>query len=74
MDEIKFEIAIDIMQRKIAHFIRNNKEKDIENFKKQLQTLIEEEDKIYDLDEETINKVYEVYLKELKKEKENGKI
>ena len=74
MDEIKFEIAIDIMQRKIAHFIRYNKEKDIENFKKQLQTLIEEEDKIYDLDEETINKVYEVYLKELKKEKENGKI
>ena len=32
MDELKVELAIDIMQRKIAHFIRNNKEKDLEKF------------------------------------------
>lgn len=74
MNEIKVEIAIDIIQRKIAHFIRNNKEKNLEIFKKQLQELIEEENKIYELDEETINKVYEIYLNELKKEKRNGKI
>ncbi len=69
MDELKVELAIDIMQRKIAHFIRNNKEKDLEKFKEQLQKLVEEEEKIYELDDETIEKVYEVYLKEIKKEK-----
>ncbi len=74
MNELTLELAIDIMQRKIAHFIRNNKEKDLEIFKKQLQKLIEEEDKIYELDEEIINKTYKVYLKELKREKKNGKI
>ena len=66
MDEIKIDIAIEIMQRKIARFIRNNKEKNFNIFKKELQNLIEEEEKIYTLDEETINKVYEVYLKEVK--------
>lgn len=69
MDELKVEIAIDIMQRKIAHFIKNNKEKDIKKFKEELQKLAEEEEKIYELDEVTIEKVYEVYLKEIKGEK-----
>lgn len=69
MEEAKIEIAIDIMQRKIAHFIKNNKEKNKEVFKQQLQKLIEEEEKIYELDEETIEKVYQVYLKEIKGEK-----
>ncbi len=69
MDESKVELAIDIMQRKIAHFIRNNKETNLENFKEQLQQLIEEEEKVYELDEETIQKVYEIYLKEIKEEK-----
>lgn len=68
MDELKVELAIDIMQRKIAHFIRNNKETNLENFKQKLQQLIEEE-KVYELDEETIQKVYEIYLKEIKEEK-----
>ena len=69
MDEIKLELAIDIMQRKIASFMKNNKENDFESFKKELQKLIEEEDKVYELDEETIDKVYKVYLKELKGDK-----
>ena len=69
MDELKLDLAIDIMQRKIAHFIRNNNEKDFNKFKEELQKLIEEEDKIYELDEETINKVYEIYLKEIKEGK-----
>lgn len=69
MDVLKVEIAIDIMQRKIAHFIKNNKEQNLEIFKKELQKLIYEEEKLYELDEEIIKKVYEVYLIELKKEK-----
>ncbi len=69
MDELKVELAIDIMQRKIAHFIRNNKETNLESFKEKLQQLVEEEEKLYELDEETIQKVYEIYLKEIKEEK-----
>ncbi|MCI8412217.1 MAG: hypothetical protein HFJ40_07340 [Clostridia bacterium] len=66
MDEIKLDVALDIIQRKIAYFIKNNKEKDIKIFKKQLEELLKEEEKIYELDEETIKKVFEVYLKEIK--------
>ncbi len=69
MEEFNVELAIDIMQRKIAHFIKNNKEKNVETFKKELKKLVQEEEKIYELDEDTIEKVYEVYLQELKKEK-----
>ena len=69
MDELKVELAIDIMQRKIAHFIRNNKETNLESFKEKLQQLVEEEEKLYELDEETIQKIYEIYLKEIKEEK-----
>ena len=68
MDELKLDAALDIMNRKIAQFIRNNKEHNIDIFKEQLKKLIEEEEKIYDLDDETINKVFTVYLKEIKKE------
>ena len=74
MEEFNVELAIDIMQRKIAHFIKNNKEKNVETFKKELKKLVQEEEKIYELDEDTIEKVYEVYLQELKKEKYYGKI
>ncbi len=74
MDELDLDLAIDIMQRKISHFMRNNKEKDYSKFKEELQKLIEEEDKIYELDEETIKKVYNIYLNEIKEGKNNGKI
>ena len=74
MDELDLDLAIDIMQRKISQFMRNNKEKDYSKFKEELQKLIEEEDKIYELDEETIKKVYNIYLNEIKEGKNNGKI
>ena len=62
MDELKVEIALEVIQLKIVHFIKNNKEKDVNKFKKQLNILTTERDKIYELDEETIDKVYNVYL------------
>ena len=71
MDELKVEIAIEIIERKIISFIKNNKEKNISIFREKLNALIEERDKIYDLDEEKINKVYDVYLEEIKNKKEN---
>ena len=68
MDETKVEIALEIIQRKINRLIKNNKEKDFEKFNDELKILTEEREKIYDLDEETINKVFNIYLKEIKKE------
>ena len=68
MDEIKVEMALDIIQKKIRNLIKNNKDKNFKNFQEQLKRLTEEREKIYELDEETINKVYDVYLKEMKRE------
>ncbi len=71
MDELRVEVALEIIELKIVHLIKNNKEKDLEKFKEQLNTLVAERDKIYELDEDTINKVYNVYLEEIKNKKEN---
>ena len=76
MDELKVEVALEIIEREILHTIKDNKDKDFSVFKEKLNTLVEERDKIYELDEKTINKVYNVYLEEIKNSKEwkNGKI
>ena len=67
MDELRVEIALGIIQRKIVHLLENNKGKDISLVKEELKTLVEEREKIYELDKTTINKVYDVYLEEIKK-------
>lgn len=66
MDEIKVEVALEVMQLKIVNYIKNYQGKDKEKFKNELIKLVEERQKIYELDEETINKVYNVYIKEIK--------
>ncbi len=66
MKEVEVELALSIINRKIAKLIENNKENDIHIFKKELMNLKEEEEKIYQLDEKTIKKVFDIYLKELK--------
>lgn len=68
MDELKVEVALEIIQLKIVHFIKNSKEKDVNKFKEKLNILTQERDKIYELDKETIDKVYNVYLEEIKNE------
>ena len=74
MDELRVEVALEIIQHKIVNFIKNYKGKDKTEFKEKLKKLTDEREKIYDLDEETINKMYDVYLKEIKEErcKKNG--
>lgn len=71
MDELKVEVALEVIQLKIVHFIKNNKEKDVNKFKEQLNLLTSERDKIYELDEDTIDKVYNVYLEEIKNERKD---
>lgn len=71
MDELKVEIALEVIELKIVHLLKNNKNTNIEEIKEKMNMLIEEREKIYELDEETINKVYNVYLEEIKNKKEN---
>ena len=74
MDELKMEIALEVIQLKIVHFIKNYTGKNSEDFQLKLRKLANERQKIYELDDDTINKVYDIYLKDIRKENENGKI
>lgn len=67
MDELRVEIALEIIQKKIVHLLKNNKGDDMNTIKESLKTLVKEREKIYDLDKDTINKVYDVYLEEIKR-------
>lgn len=69
MDEIRVELALEIMQLKIVHYIKNYKGKDKKEFETELKRLASEREKIYELDEDAINKAYDVYLKEIKEGK-----
>ena len=69
MDELKVEIALEIIQRKIVSLLKSNKDVDVDTAKETLKTLVEEREKIYNLDEETIEKVYNIYIDEVKKGK-----
>ena len=69
MDELKVEIALEIIQRKIVSLLKSNKDIDVDTSNETLKTLVEEREKIYNLDEETIEKVYNIYLDEVKKGK-----
>ena len=60
----KLEIAIEIMSAKIAKTSREN----IEEKDEKLKTLLEERSKMYKFDEKIIDKIINVYGKEVKGE------
>lgn len=60
------ELAINIINLKIAKEIKENKEKEFDKFKEKIVKLEDERDQIYLENEEIINKVIEKYLKEVK--------
>lgn len=62
-DELKAEIARTISELNVVNFIKNNKEKDFNKYKEKLQELIKQRDDIYELKQETIDKVYVDFLK-----------
>ena len=68
MDENKVDIALDIMQLKIIDFIKNYKGHDKKNFEIELKKLIDEREKVFELDNDVINKVLNEYSKKIKKE------
>lgn len=59
-------MALYVIQLKIAETIKNSKERTYNDLKEKVLKLTEEKEQIYKQNEEVINKVINVYLKELK--------
>lgn len=66
IEEKRIELALYVINLKIADTIKNNKEKDYKHFKQILELLTNEKKEIYNHNEKVINKVLNVYLEEIK--------
>ena len=60
------ELALYVINLKIADSIKNNTEKDFEKFNKKIEELNNEKNEIYNNNEDTIEKVLTIYLEEIK--------
>lgn len=60
------ELALYVINLKIANSIKNNQEKDFNKFKENMQILYDEKNEIYKNNEQVIEKVLTVYLEEVK--------
>ena len=65
--EEKIDLAMYVINLKIAKAIKENEEKDYEAFKTKIEKLTDEKREIYKRNQEIINKVLNVYLEEIKK-------
>lgn len=66
IDKNRVDLALYVINLKIANFISTNQEKDYMIFKEKLLILTKEKDEIYKGNEEVIEKVLNVYLEEIK--------
>lgn len=66
MEKEKIEKAIYIIQLKIAKEIKENRTSQYEEFKSKIEILQKEKEKVYKGDIETIDKVLNEYLDEVK--------
>lgn len=62
----KIELAVNIINLKIAKEIKENKEKEYSKFKEKIISLENEREQIYLENEEIINKVLTKYIEEVK--------
>lgn len=67
IEERRIELALYVINLKIADTIKNNKEENYEKFKQTINLLTKEKEEIYKYNEEVINKVLNIYLEEVKK-------
>ena len=63
----KVELALYVINLKIANEIKNNTEENYEKFKNKINILNKEKEEIYKNNEEIIGKVLNTYLEEIKK-------
>lgn len=66
MEKEKVELALYVINLKIAKEIKENKEKDYEIFSEKIKKLKEEKNEIYKYNEKVINEVINQYLNEVK--------
>lgn len=62
----RLDLAIYVINLKIANTIKNNKTNNYNVFKDTLTKLIQEKEELYKNNEEVIRKVLDIYLEELK--------
>lgn len=67
IEKEKIELALYVIELKKAQLIRENKEKIFKNYKDKVSLLDNEKKEIYKGNEEIINKVLTIYLKEVTK-------
>lgn len=67
IEERRIELALYVINLKIADTIKNNKEENYEKFKQTINLLTKEKEEIYKHNDEVINKVLNIYLEEVKK-------
>lgn len=65
--ENKVELALYVINLKIANEIKNNTEENYEKFKNKINILNKEKEEIYKNNEKIIGKVLNTYLEEIKK-------
>ena len=66
MDSNRKELALYVINLKIAEEIKNNTEKDFEKFKEKMNVFYDEKEEVYKDNEEVVNKILTVYLEEFK--------
>lgn len=66
MDRDRKELALYVINLKIAEEIKNNTEKDFEKFKEKMNIFYDEKEEVYKDNEEVVNKILTVYLEEFK--------
>ena len=66
MDRDRKELALYVINLKIAEEIKNNTEKDFEKFKEKMNVFYDEKEEVYKDNEEVVNKILTVYLEEFK--------
>ena len=67
MDSNRKELALYVINLKIAEEIKNNKETDFEKFREKMNVFYNEKEEVYKDNEEVVDKILTVYIEEFKK-------
>ena len=63
--ELKMDHSLDVLNRKISKYIREHKDVNIDEFRTKLREFAKEEEQIYELNEDIIERVIREYLKDI---------
>lgn len=63
--EDRMELALHIIELKKAQMIKENNEKSFNSYKKKIEKIMKEKEKVYQNDKETIDMVLNTYLQDV---------